>query len=211
MADNALIDDDVSGGHVMVYGGKGNSLPAIMAVLLTWSVAAAAVGDGTTSKTNAKTRVRRLPIHQLKNMTYKNEGATHNETPLRKGKFDDKPYEPGMASHLAVRFGDKVAYGDLNGDSTPDAAVILWEDGGGSGTFANLAVVLNRNGKPRHLASELLGDRVKIRSIRIRNRIVTVDMLTQGPNDPMSEPRQRVIRRYTLNHDKLVPLRSQRQ
>jgi hypothetical protein len=193
----------------MIHGAKRNSLLVVMPVLLAWAVVMAAAGGNTASKRNARTKVGRLSLGQLKNMTYKVEDATHGEVPLHNGEFEDEPYEPGAASRLEVRFGDRVAHGDLDGDGTPDAAVILWVDPGGSGTFVHLALVLNQNGKPSHVASELLGDRVKVKSLCIKNRIVTVDMLTQGPNDPMCEPRQRVLRRYTLNHGALVPVGSE--
>jgi hypothetical protein len=188
----------------MIHSAKRNSLLVVILVLLAWAVVMAAAGGNTASKRKARTKVERLSLQQLKNMTYKVQDATHGEASLHNGEFDDEAYEPGAASHLEVRFGDRVAHGDLDGDSTPDAAVILWVDPGGSGTFAYLALVLNQNGEPRHVASELLGDRVNVKNIRIQSRIVTVDMLTQGPTDPMCEPRQRVIQRYALNHGQLV-------
>jgi heat shock protein HslJ len=53
-----------------------------------------------------------------------------------------------------------------------------------------------------------LGDRVKIKSLTIQNGEVVVDMLTQGPNDPMVNPTQEVVETYKLQGNKLVPTSS---
>jgi hypothetical protein len=148
---------------------------------------------------------RQLTIEQLKNMTYKVEGATKGKATLRNGKFADKPFERGAASRLQVFFGDHVAHGDLNGDGTADAAVILWENGGGSGTFVHLAAVSNEGGKPRHIDSVCLGDRVNIQALSIKGGVITVEILTQGPHDAMPDPNLHEAHRFILQNDRLVP------
>ena len=146
-----------------------------------------------------------LTIKQLKNMTYKIDGATRGKAILRNGKFADKPFERGAASRLEVFFGDNVAHGDLNGDGTSDAAIILWENSGGSGTFVHLAAVSNEGGKPRHIDSVSLGDRVKIQSLSIKGGVITVEILTQGPHDAMPDPTVHENHRFILQNDRLVP------
>jgi hypothetical protein len=148
---------------------------------------------------------RELTLKQLKNMTYKVEDATKGRAILRSGKFADKPFEPGAASRLEVFFGDKVAHGDLNGDGTSDAAVILWESSGGSGTDVLIAAVINEGGKPRHIASECLGDRVNVRALSIKGGVITVEILTQGPHDAMPDPTVPETHRFLLDGGRLIP------
>ena len=57
-----------------------------------------------------------------------------------------------------------------------DAVVILYASGGGSGTFRYLAAVVNEQGQPQHVASALLGDRVRI-------DLIVVQMIGHGPGD----------------------------
>ena len=103
-----------------------------------------------------------------------------------------------------MTLSDTMATGDLNGDGVADAAVVLVSNPGGSGTFYELAAVLNENGQPHHGASILLGDRVRILAMAIKDGQITVHMITQGPNDPMSIPTLEVTNRYELKDGKLV-------
>ncbi len=148
---------------------------------------------------------QQLTINQLKNMTYKVEDATRGKAVLRDGKYVDKPFERGAASRLRVVFGDNVAHGDLNGDGTPDAVVILWENSGGSGTDVLLAAVSNEAGKPRHIDSACLGDRVKVHALSIRGGVITIEIVTQGPHDAMPNPTVHETHRFVLDSDRLVP------
>ena len=134
--------------------------------------------------------------------------ATGGTAQLHNGKFEDKPTEPGSATRLEVRLSEPLAHGDLNGDGSPDAAVLLVRDPGGTGVFVDLAVVINENGNPRHAASVELGDRVKILSLAIKDQTVTVEMLTQGPNDPMNNPMKRETHSYSLKAGKLIAVKA---
>lgn len=71
-------------------------------------------------------------------------------------------------------------------------AVLGWS-GGGSGYFESLIAVINKEGNITASAGFELGDRVNINSIKIKNRVITVDMLTQGPNDPRCCPTERHV------------------
>ncbi len=91
-----------------------------------------------------------------------------------------------------------IATGDLNGDGESDAAVILQHSGPGSGTFYNLTV-MTRHGRDLHsTASVLLGDRVRVRSLRIVKGEVVVELTDQGPTDPMCCPTREMTNRYQL-------------
>ncbi len=81
---------------------------------------------------------------------------------------------------------DHVAYGELNGE--PAAAVVLVSNSGGSGTFYDLAVVVERDGEPVNVAVTLLGDRVRIDSLAVEEGRIVVDLVTQGPGEPFCCP-----------------------
>lgn len=99
---------------------------------------------------------------------------------------------------------ERTSLGDLNNDGQADAAVILSSNYGGSGDFVELAAVINQNGLPKHVASALLGDRVEIKSLAIHQGIISVDMLTHGPQDAMANPTQPRRKRFKLAEGKLV-------
>ena len=117
------------------------------------------------------------------------------------GKFKIKAAGSG---NDATEIDSVWLYRDLNGDGAEDAAVVLATSGGGSGTFISLEAVLNDKGKPKHVASTLLGDRAQIKSVVIESGEITVNMVTHGPDDPMCCPTQEVTEQYKLQGDTLV-------
>ncbi|MCX7840715.1 MAG: DPP IV N-terminal domain-containing protein, partial [Anaerolineae bacterium] len=92
----------------------------------------------------------------------------------------------------------------LNGDGLMDAAVILTVNSGGSGTFYNLYGVLNDKGAPKPTFPEMLGDRIKLKSVTIQGGEISVNFLTQGPKDPMTNPTLDTTRKFKVQDDKLV-------
>jgi hypothetical protein len=115
---------------------------------------------------------------------------------LKAGSYGQK-YGEGATQVSQVIFVT-AAFGDLNGDGAQDAAVVLTEQMGGSGSFTYLAAMLNKNGVPKQAAMTQLGDRTQIKSLAVRDGQVVVDLLTHGPNDPMCCPSQLVTRTYAV-------------
>jgi heat shock protein HslJ len=113
------------------------------------------------------------------------------------GKYEDS--EAQINASLSVL--NPIAYGYLNDVWT--AAVLIGENGGGSGVFTTLNVVQDVNGAPTPVAMTLLGDRVQVHSVTIAGANIELDMTTQGPNDPMCCPTMRVIQVYTLENGEL--------
>jgi hypothetical protein len=93
---------------------------------------------------------------------------------------------------------DVAAFGDLNGDGASDAVVLLAENGGGSGVFISLLVMLNQGGLPYQAAAAELGDRVLINGAKIDSGRVELDMVVHGPNDPSCCPNQAKTQVYRL-------------
>jgi uncharacterized lipoprotein YbaY len=149
-----------------------------------------------------------LSSEQLANAIY--QGIYDEPVQLTDGEYVGEPFVEGGASRPTVTLLDQfTAQGDLNGDGVEDAAVVLAENSGGSGTFIYLAAVVNQDGQPVNQATTLLGDRVQIDSVVIDNGDVAVSMVTHGPDDPMCCPTQQVIKSYQLQGDQLVETSSQ--
>jgi hypothetical protein len=140
----------------------------------------------------------------LANATYHLDNMAADRVALTDGLYDGFPTE-----HLRVTLLDTMAFGDLDGDSVADAAVLLAVNHGGSGVFVTLAAVLNENGVLVHNASILLGDRVQPQRIDIADGVVTVYMIAHGPCEPMCCPTNRVVRKYVLRDNELYPATDQ--
>jgi hypothetical protein len=103
-----------------------------------------------------------------------------------------------------VRVFAPIAFRDLNGDGVEDAAVLVGENFGGSGTFVFLVVYLNQNGRPQQFAATLVDDRPKINSLAIEDGQIVLEVLVHGVNDPMCCPTFPVTRTYRLGTEGLV-------
>ncbi len=131
-----------------------------------------------------------ITLDMLKNFTYTVESATL-QVPLQNGVY--------QGDHVNSRLVEPVAFGDLNGDGRPDAAVILATNLGGSGTFFDLVAVLDQNGTPVQAGYDSFGDRQGIKGLRIENGRVVLDYLTQGLKDPLCCPSEHRLRSYLLD------------
>ena len=113
-------------------------------------------------------------------------------------------YETGSgADRLMVVMLPQEAKGDLNGDGLEDAAILLGENGGGSGVFVSLIVVYNQGGKPVQGPSVLIDDRPKIDTLTIQDGQILLQATIHGANDPMVSPTLGVKETYQLAADRL--------
>jgi heat shock protein HslJ len=129
----------------------------------------------------------------LANMTYNSEFTESGTVTLMDGVYED------TAAQINVQLTDFVAMGELNGLSA--AAVILATNTGGSGTFMELAVVQEQNGAPVHVASQMLGDRVQIDNLAIRDNEIVLLLTVQGLNNPFCCPTAPQEQHYQLEAD----------
>jgi len=139
-----------------------------------------------------------LSADALRSATYRNPYVREGEVTLDQGVFRD------TARRVGVFFQPEYAVGDLDGDGWLDAAVILATTTGGSGTFQDLAVVLNRQGIAVNEATLFLGDRVPVDRIRVVEGEVQVDLTMHGPADPMCCPSEEVTRRFRYESGALL-------
>jgi len=138
-------------------------------------------------------------LRELKNGTYGGFEVVKTPITLTDGRWQGEPYEAGGASRPAVSFvRDFHLNGDLEGDGSDDAIVLLAESAGGSGENIYLAVVARRDGRLRNLGTARIGDRVQIRAVRIDGRDVIVDLVQAGAQDAACCPGELLTRRWQL-------------
>ena len=191
------------------------ALPAILALLLLGACVPSASSPvlpapaalvPTVSTTTASAPVGDLSPDTLKNLTYNSTYTRSHLAPLDNGVYTE-PAAPGSATKLLVRLTDYTAYGQLNGQDA--VAVVLSADPGGSGTFYDLAVVMDQNGSPVNVATVDLGDRIKLHTLSIQDGHIVVDMIAPDAGDPMCCPSKHLIKQYVLEGDQLLQTESE--
>ena len=148
-----------------------------------------------------KEQSAKLDPVMLANIEYKSDWIQSGTAPLTDGEYREQA-APGSATETVVMITEHIAHGQLNGQDA--AAVVLVTDPGGSGTFYDLAVVVEQDGAPVNVATTLLGDRVQIKAVSIVGNEIIVEMVTHGPDDPMCCPTQDVVQTYALEGQELV-------
>ncbi len=149
-----------------------------------------------------------LTVDDLKNAVYQAQdfadmNGGSNTVTLANGVYTKSDPSVSSTPLLTVTYVQSAA-GDLNGDGLVDAAVILTADTGGSGTFVYLAAVINQGGKPVNVDTLRLGDRAQIELLAIQAGAIHLQMLTQGPQDPMCCPTLKTSATYLLEKNHLV-------
>jgi uncharacterized lipoprotein NlpE involved in copper resistance len=142
-----------------------------------------------------------LSLMDLMNATY--SGIYDEPVQLDNGQYQGEPFVPGGASRPTVTLAN-YAFGQLNEDSIADAAVILVENSGGSGSFYYLAAMVSQEGGFANAATTLLGDRLQVRSLSVDDGEITLQTITHGPDDPMCCPTLELTFTYSLQGDRLV-------
>jgi hypothetical protein len=137
---------------------------------------------------------------QLRNATYTLEGL--GPVTLADGQYH---HQYGASASEADTVGLlATAAGDLNGDGAGDAAVVVWHNGGGSGTFVYLAAMLNQDGEPAQAALTLLGDRVYVYGVAVDGGRIAVDAVTHAESDPLCCPSLGMSQTYSLEGGMLL-------
>lgn len=138
-----------------------------------------------------------LTLAQLGSATYTVQDAPGGKVTLASGKAEVEQ-APGSASKYTAQIAEPLANGAMN--DKPYAAAVLITSGGGSGTFYNLAVVPNENGKPGTGLTALLGDRIKVASIAFQNNATVVNYLDRKPEEPFTAaPSVPVTKSFIIN------------
>lgn len=126
----------------------------------------------------------------------------HAVVQLSGGKYQQGT-DSTTADFASIVLTDFVAFGDLNGDGTNEAAAIFYENYGGTGNFGMLTIYTNIDGEPVFLTSILIDDRPMINTIAIENGKVLLDATTHSFEDPSCCPTLGTTRRYILLNNQL--------
>lgn len=121
--------------------------------------------------------------------------ALNRVVPVERGRYRDPRTRLTVTLSRAPR-----AFGDLNGDGAPDAAVVL-SVSGTEGTLSLISAVINDNYVAKPLASALIGERQTVRRLVIRDGVIEAELVQRGSG---RAPAQR--RRWQLQDGALVDL-----
>jgi len=144
-----------------------------------------------------------LTAERLRNATY--EEILKSAVTLTDGRFEGEPFVAGAASRPVVTLApDIIAGGDLDGDETEEAIVVLAHNSGGSGVSMYLAIMRDDHGTPDNIATVSLGDRVRVSAIAIDDGRIIADLVEHAPNDPMCCPSRQVRREWLFRGGQLV-------
>jgi hypothetical protein len=132
----------------------------------------------------------------IKNATFTIEEKTFK---LQNGEYKEgTKYTAGISN---------IVMGDLNKDGKKDAVAIINNQTGGTGSFYYLVAILNKDDKPEYVASQLLGDRIAVDSLKIENNVINLDIKDHAKGTPMAaEPDLEKSLNYELSNNKLVPV-----
>src|SRR5262245_46550222 len=139
-------------------------------------------------------------LKELKNAQYSGIEGLKSSIKLVDGRWRGRPYKQGSATRPVVNLvGDLRVIGDLTGDGTEDAVVVLNYARVGTGQLLYLAVMTRRKNKIENIATTLIGDRVQIREVRIEPKRIFVDVVQAGPKDAMCCPGELTTRAWALD------------
>ena len=122
-------------------------------------------------------------LRQLRNAEYQCDWTFPDTVRLEEGFFW-KRLTPRSPLELRVAFS-RYAVGELDGDDALDAAVILVVSTRTDARYRYLAAVVDRQGEPRNVATVLLGDRLEVRDIRLRDGRLLVKVVLHEPGEPV--------------------------
>lgn len=111
---------------------------------------------------------------------------------------------PGSKTYLSVSVTNFIVRGDLNGDGENEAAVIVTETYGGSGSFYFLVVFRYLNDEPVFLTSIFIDDQPLFNELAIQDGEIFVDVAVHDTDDPTCCPSIETKRSYFLNGVNLV-------
>jgi len=126
---------------------------------------------------------------------------------LTNGNYINSTFDPASTgSSIHDTHMGSVAFGDMNADGSEDAMVSLGTNTGGTGTFVELALVLNTAGQPQHVTSANIGDRVPVRGLFIADGVLTADLTIHDADDPLCCPTLEVTWQFAYQGGELVKI-----
>ena len=141
-----------------------------------------------------------LPTHeQLANATY--SGIYDQPVTLTDGLYEGEPYVEGASARPRVQLIDGMsATGDLDAGGGEEIVVLVTEMSGGTGEYLYLAVMRGEDGAAVNVATALVGDRIKLRSMGIVGGRLRLEVLQAGPEDAMCCPGELATREWAFTN-----------
>jgi len=127
------------------------------------------------------------------------------QDPTRTVQLSDGVFQEGQeADFIAVRMGETVASGDLNGDGKAEVVVPVAENYGGTGVYVFLVVYEIENRAPAFLTSVVIDDRPILDALRIENGEIFLTATIHDFDDPTCCPTLHTSRHYRLADTSLL-------
>ncbi len=179
----------------------------LMTVLAVMLVCVGGCGEKEpVEQTTAELTTAELTLNDLKNATYLGI-AEQDPVTLKDGVWEGEPYEEGGSSRPSVHFvRDFLLVGDIDGDGTQEAAVLLCAGTGGTGKNIYLAAVHLVDSKLENLDTVLVGDRVQVRMAGFGEKHIFLEVVRAGPEDAMCCPGELAMVGWRLESGVLAPL-----
>lgn len=139
-----------------------------------------------------------LPVEtaqpDLKNITFV---LSKKEVTLVDG-FSEVEAATGSASKITTRYFGNEAFGDLNGDGKDDAAFLITQDNGGSGTFFYVVAALRTETGYEGTNAVLLGDRIAPQTTELRDGMLIVNYADRNPDESFTTSPSVGVSKYLL-------------
>jgi hypothetical protein len=114
---------------------------------------------------------------------------------------------PGSTTKIKTSFFGQPVYGDIDGDGTNDAVMLLVQNSGGSGIFYYVAAAFNTNGTFTGTNAIFLGDRISPQNVEIRDGMIIANYADRSAHEPMTTPPSIGISKYlVLKENKLTEM-----
>lgn len=103
---------------------------------------------------------------------------------------------PGSATKITTQYFGNEVFGDLNGNGKDDAAFLITQDGGGSGTFFYVVAALQTETGYEGTNAILLGDRIAPQTIELQDGMLAVNYTDRKPDEPFTTPPSVGVSKY---------------
>ncbi len=128
------------------------------------------------------TQLNTPPVFNPLNATYT---LNDRQTTLVNG-YAEESVASGLTGKVITRVFGIPTIGDINGDGTLDAALLLSQEMGGSGTFYYAAAAIASSSGALGTNAIFLGDRIAPQNIEIRDGQIIANFADRKPGEPMT-------------------------
>ncbi len=146
-----------------------------------------------------------LGVSDYRNISYEIDGE---DIKLTNGKAETEA-APGSVSKISTElYSGNEARADLNNDGKEDIVFLLFQDGGGTGTFYYVAAALSSGDSYKGTNAILLGDRIAPQTTEIRDGKIIINYADRKPDESFSEqPSVGVSKYLKIEGSKLVEIK----